>query len=356
MKRITDEQARQVMINAGCVPIGPYPSSGLPWPGVCTKCSRQISPIYNNVKRGHAACVYCAGRKGDPEVALRLMREKQFEPSIPYPGTHKPWLGHCLVCGSSGAPQFANVQAGSGPCRKCSAAVVGQAARHDEDEAVEQMLRVNFLSSVPYRGIGYPWPGVCLTCGHPGSPSLGAVRQGQGACAFCGKNKVDPAIAVGRMLAADFRPSEPFPGGSHPWRGECLKCGRESSPKYHYVQSGSSPCPFCIEYGFNITKPTAFYVVKSDSIVKGGITNFPEQRLSAHAKQGLREQVALVKFKDGARPKEIEMAWLQLVVDFADNSVPKSLLRDGYTEAIFRDRRVDEATGAFIAKWVTRKS
>ena len=163
------------------------------------------------------------------------------------------------------------------------------------------MLAANFQPSIPYPGARKPWPGVCLKCGQPGSPWYTSVQIGQGACAYCSGKKVDTAIAVGKMLAADFQPDGPFPGANTPWPGTCLKCGQPGSPSYTNVSRGIGACQSCAEYGFNTGKPAIFYTVVGRGWLKCGIANThrAKARLRKHYRQGLTDVLHVLEFESG---------------------------------------------------------
>ena len=47
------------------------------------------------------------------------------------------------------------------------------------------------------------------------------------------------------MLSFGLRGLEPFPGINSPWLSECLKCGREVSPRLSTLRRGHSGCRSC---------------------------------------------------------------------------------------------------------------
>ena len=102
-----------------------------------------------------------------------------------------------------------------------------------------------FLPSVPYQGSQINWPGVCLACGQPVSPRLNNLQQGVGACGYCGEKKVDTAIAIGKMMAKDLLPLDDFPGTKPKWRSKCMTCGDEVSPRFDDIRNGDGGCEPC---------------------------------------------------------------------------------------------------------------
>lgn len=177
---------------------------------------------------------------GDSERATRVaaMLAKGFVPSVPYTNSKAKWAGVCLKCGQPGSPTYNSVQRGQGACRYCAKSTVDSAI------AVGKMLARDFQPNVPYESTKNPWPGVCLKCGEPGSPTLGNSRQ-YGSCLYCSRSRLLPEITFGLMLANDFLPSVPYRDSKAPWNGVCLKCGQPSSPSYNSVQGGQGACVYC---------------------------------------------------------------------------------------------------------------
>lgn len=120
--------------------------------------------------------------------------------------------------------------------------------RVSEQQARAEMLAVAFSPSVPYPGALKPWPGVCLTCGHHGSPRLSTIRRGQGPCSYCVGNVIDDAILVGTVTALGFEPVEPFRGNKHRWRLRHSVCGQIVDAYRTQILTDRSPasgCPAC---------------------------------------------------------------------------------------------------------------
>jgi len=236
---LTDDEARAEMLSRGVQPSVAYQGLNKPWPGVCLVCGRPVRPFLGNVLGlGHHPCGYCAGRRTDPSLAEGKMLARGFRPSVPFTGAMKPWAGVCLRCGRPGSPTLQHVTARKGdPCAYCAQ------RKTDPDIAWAKMIALDFVPSVPYRGRHHPWPGVCLRCGNPGAPRLSGVQGGQGPCNYCGGNRLDDAIVMGKVLAFDFQPSVPFPGAFTPWPGVCVTCGQPATTRYADVtHSGIRPC------------------------------------------------------------------------------------------------------------------
>lgn len=118
-RKVDDEDAVEIMREAGLEPLGPYPGSKVPWRCRCMKCEREITPRYNTVQQG-GGCAYCAGNSTDAAAAEAAMRAAGLEPLEPYRGNQVAWRCRCVKCGQEVTPNLHNVKAGNGGCIHCT--------------------------------------------------------------------------------------------------------------------------------------------------------------------------------------------------------------------------------------------
>lgn len=78
----------------------------------------------------------------------------------------------------------------------------------------------------------------------------------------------------------------------------------------------------------------ALYVVRSESIVKLGITGNVNARLVQHRKQGLTKVVYVLHSSNSASIVNLEKAWKEFVRSHPTLRVSRKELPDGYTEAL----------------------
>lgn len=186
---VVPAEVTQLMRDAGLEPLTPFTRVHDPWPCLCTKCGREISPTYTSIRNGRG-CRYCSGTAVVPEEAVELMRAHDFEPLKPYPGSLKPWPCRCLKCGKKSSPPFALVKSQGTRCRYCQRKTV------DPKDAERIMRKGGFVPLTPYPGADKPWDCRCKKCKKTVSPTLGTVRSG-GGCRYCaakGINLNAPAI------------------------------------------------------------------------------------------------------------------------------------------------------------------
>ena len=230
--------------------LNPTQARSSPWQCRCQSCGRTVTPLLNNVSRGKGPCRWCgrlkqaAAKRIDPKLVEAALRVAGAEPVEPYPGRiDHPWRCQCTRCNRSIAPRPGVVMArGSDPCPYCSR------VRMDPEEAVETMREAGVEPLDVYPGARHPWRCRCLRCGREVTPWFSSVRDGQGGCGFCVKNKLDPAEATERMRAAGIIPDGPYPGRrDRPWPGHCIRCG---SPVHASLSTaldarGAGGCPAC---------------------------------------------------------------------------------------------------------------
>jgi DNA-directed RNA polymerase subunit RPC12/RpoP len=121
-RAVNPEEALRVMLVHGVEPIGKYPGATLPWTSKCKTCDRIIHPTYGNIRNTKNACVYCSGRKVDPDYADSVAKSKELRPLEPYPGSTIPWLIECLKCNWRGYTTWTriNMKRDGAGCPNCT--------------------------------------------------------------------------------------------------------------------------------------------------------------------------------------------------------------------------------------------
>jgi predicted GIY-YIG superfamily endonuclease len=102
--------------------------------------------------------------------------------------------------------------------------------------------------------------------------------------------------------------------------------------RYNYYY-GLNPNAVPGAHGYRTDRPGFMYVVSGRGLLKVGITNNRDQRLSKHSNQGLTNVVHVWEFPDGADALAIEQIWKEHLETLP--RVTKKQLKDGYTEATY---------------------
>ena len=244
-KRLSDTEARELMIRAGAEPLVPFPGTSKPWLSRCLKCSKEISPTLGNIKHnGTKPCAYCSKKKVHPDDAVKLMVGAGLEPLEPYPGSNAKWKCKHLECGEIVYPMHSWILAGSGGCLNCGYIKNKEKQMFSDKDARAFFLEQGFDPQEPYRGAGKPWKSLCKKCKQIVSPTYNSIKNGTG-CGVCAGKIVVPAIAEGIMRKASLEPLVPYPGSKTNWKCKCMKCGKTVYPNYGDIQQGDGGCKYC---------------------------------------------------------------------------------------------------------------
>jgi hypothetical protein len=251
-KRLSDQEAQQIMINAGAKPLAPYPGTSKPWLCKCLKCKKEISPTLGNViNNGTKPCAYCSKKKVHPDDAVKIMRNAGLEPLVPYPGSNAKWKCKHLKCGEIVYPMHSWIVAGSGGCQKCGYKRSGLKGRVSETLAIQVMKKAGLTPLTPYVGANKPWKSKCSKCKQIVSPHYSSIQGGTG-CGVCAGKIVIPEMAIKLMKKANLKPLVPYPGGRTNWKCKCMNCGEIVYPNYGDVKQGDGGCKYC---GGNFVSP-----------------------------------------------------------------------------------------------------
>jgi hypothetical protein len=245
-RKLTQEEAAQVMKEHGFSPVEPYRNSDSPWLSIKDSCGHQVSPRLSNVKLGKGGCPICSKKYVDPEDAKNDMRTAGAEPLEKYPGASKKWKCLCVLCGREIYPRRASVQQGQGPCGYCAGRMV------HPDEAAAFMVEWKLIPLEKFPGAKKRWKCKCESCSTVVFPVYGNIKSGWGGCRKCGGDKgsqtrikSEEKRALETMAEAFLEPLEPYRGNKHKWRIRCLKCNQETTTRFNSVQQGGSGCMNC---------------------------------------------------------------------------------------------------------------
>lgn len=367
--KLSSEVAIERMREAGVEPQVAYPGADEPWESICLSCGERGFPRLSSVggRKKSGACKPCGRRRANAAMSLdggqavQLMRSKQLEPLVPYPGAGKPWRCTCQVCGAEVSPTYNSARTRATPCRRCADALRGRAQRGlsfeergkrsvDVEALFAEMEQAGMYPLEDFPGNKRPWRSRCLTCEAVGSPTLGAIRGGQGGCLPCGRRKAAEAAKARRleeggvvleMLAAGLVPLEPYSGVAKSWLCRCEQCGRELRTRLVGVRRGSG-CKYCAQYGPDLAGPCVLYVIEhyewgATKVGIGACVGY-NSRLRQHERTGWTV-VETWEFETGASAFDVEQAVLdelrdaQLVPFLTAKTMP-----NGWTETSDRQR------------------
>ena len=118
--------------------------------------------------------------------------------------------------------------------------------RIDQVVAMEILRAAGAEPLEPYPGVLKPWRSRCRRCQREVSPRLTSIKQGGGACRFCGSRRLRDVDAEALMRSAGLEPLEPYPGSKAPWDCRCTTCGTAFSTTYIRVKNYRA-CENCLQ-------------------------------------------------------------------------------------------------------------
>ncbi len=257
MRRMTTEDASQVMLEHGFRPLEDYPGSQKKWHCECLTCGNEIYVLRNTVATNGTGCKHCwKQRRGfsqriSQEKAIEVMRAAGLEPQEPYLRSEKPWRCIHLECGREVFPSYNSIQQGGGGCQECGYLKTGNAIRHHADFAAEIMRSAGLEPLENYPGSHPKWRCLHLECGEEVLATFHGVRGGEGGCLKCGAKKRGESSRVNAeearqfMIANGLEPQEPYELSNKPWKSVHIECGSTVFPTYSSIQGGQRGCRPC---------------------------------------------------------------------------------------------------------------
>jgi recombinational DNA repair protein (RecF pathway) len=176
---VAAEDAVLVMRKAKFEPLEPFPGAIKPWKCKCLRCGRNVQPAYTTIQSGQKGCVYCGGKKVDPQEAFDFMVSKGLTPLEPYKRADGQWKCRCQVCLKLVTPTYSTLKQGAAGCIYCSGRKV------DAQDAVSLFLENSLRPLVPYENTETKWKSECMKCGRIVYPSHHMVSQRGGGCKYC---------------------------------------------------------------------------------------------------------------------------------------------------------------------------
>ena len=119
-KKVDPQEAYDFMVSRGLTPLEPYKRADGKWKCRCIKCLREVTPTYSSIGQGQSGCVYCSGKKVDPQDAISLFLENNLKPLVVYKTTDTKWKSECMKCGRIVYPTHHMVAQRSGGCKYCA--------------------------------------------------------------------------------------------------------------------------------------------------------------------------------------------------------------------------------------------
>jgi len=335
--KVDTEDAIAVMKNKGFEPLVPYPGNKFPWESKCLKCSRTTSPTYSSVLKG-TGCKYCGKRAVDPLDAKAAMLKRGFKTIGEFPGATKYWDVICIKCEKPDSVRMHSLNNVSG-CSYCAR------VKLDIHDVYERMEFLEFKPLEKFKTAKTPWRMKCLKCKHIISPTwdkINGQKRGRG-CGYCSRVRVDIKDVNRLMRQLKLKPLVKYPGGKNSWKCKCLKCGSIVYPKYNDLNQGQGGCSNCADYGLNYTDKGFIYLITHSLLGahKIGIANSYksrefDDRMYNHKKHGWETYKTknFAKLRNAYLVEQKIIKWLRVEVGLSIYLSDNQMPQGGWTETV----------------------
>jgi len=396
-KKIVDPQAaRKKMMKAKLQPLVAYPGSDVGWLCRCMKCNREVTPAYGSIRAGQGGCKWCAiaGARVQPEVAVKLFLDNNFQPLEPFKTSHSKWKSRCRRCRNVVTPSYRDIKQGGGGCKFCAPNFVDEnkiievmkkagleplekyinskapwKVKHTKcgrifeiayanvrggstcrycagnavipKEAIKLLKQSGFIPLTPYRGANRPWKCKCSVCKKIVYPRYTSVARRGGGCVYCTGHKVDSKDAVRFMKSNNLTPLVSYPGARVAWRCRCNQCKNIVSPQYGSIKNGQGACRFCVDWGIDYSAEGFIYLMTNKDLNshKIGIGNTKRKkgdRVKQHKKHGwnLIKQMNFDKTDDAFIIEQKILTWWRESLKLSTHLTEFDMPQGGYTETV----------------------
>jgi hypothetical protein len=125
------------------------------------------------------------------DEAFEMMRNAGLEPQEPYVSSTTSWNCIHLACGRKVKPQLYKIQNGQSGCRTCGYLIMAEKNLRESSGTVREMLDADLQPLEPYKGTEHKWKCRCLKCKKVVYPRHHSVVSGQGGCKYCATRGMD---------------------------------------------------------------------------------------------------------------------------------------------------------------------
>jgi hypothetical protein len=166
--------------------------------------------------------------------AEQIMRDAGGEPLEPYKNSHAKWKVRCLKCGQISSPLLSNVKKGQGVCMFCrpKSPVV------TESNALKFIEAKGLIAISQYKSAQSKWKLQCLKCKKKDFYVYSWMKAQNYGCVYCSRHKVDPKDALRNFRSKGFEPLGEYVSAKKNIEVRCLNCNKTFLKNYDSLQSG----------------------------------------------------------------------------------------------------------------------
>jgi len=349
-RKLSDKQARKIMLAAKLKPIEPYKSAWTNWKCICLKCGQTCNPKYGNIKNRGGGCPECSkvkrglNKRTSHNVAEKYMLKAGLKPLEPYRTAHLEWKCRCLVCSRIITTTYwsvKNTKSSKLGCATCKGVKV------DLKKVMKKMKEAKLKPLEPYQNNAYLWKCKHIECGETVYVPYKEIQAGQGGCGICrykktsAKLRIPQLTAKKKMLDSGLKPLESYVNKDTPWKCRCLTCKNITYPTYgNVVMRGQGGCSYCRETGLNYKDPAYIYLIfhKQFDSIKIGVSNSDSRpnRLKSHQKEGWTVYKTK-NYKTGFTAEKVEtgiLRWLRKDLMLGRHLASDVMPQGGHSETV----------------------
>jgi predicted GIY-YIG superfamily endonuclease len=332
-RKLTEDAARKVMLEAGFNPQEPFTHGYMCWKSLCLKCNKISYPRYDFVKNGQK-CEHCVKeeKKKETNIAIKDFKNAGFKPLGNYIDTKTPVK--CLhICGGICYTNINSIRAGQKYCANCK-----PNALQKEENVLTGFLAVGVELLGKYISARDPVKAKCLTCGEIYFPVWGVVKQyNHRRCPKCYliRNKISQEEVVNEFLRAGFELYGTYEQYSIPMECMHIECGKISEKSLQAIRIETG-CIHCIDCSYKLDQPSLIYLIENQDLnaLKIGVMNSDTQRLYHHKKYGW-SFYASWQFETGRQALDFEteiLRWMRQDKQLHPSVEPHLMPQNGHTE------------------------
>jgi len=274
--RLTQTEAKNLILTAGFEPLEPYTNSITPWKCIHLACGQIRFPLLDKIRQGQSGCKDCSykasakKRLRSQSSAQEIAKNQNLLPLEEYKGAHRKWICKCLVCGAQVSPTLHSLIQAKWGCKECAKVKGGQARKITQEVAFDLLVANGFI---PLPGEIFTNPGrslLCthLICGAEMKKSYSKVLGGDLRCVNCfgkrvSKLRTRPMDVTQNILRERFielLEPEKYINSRFSVQFKCLICDYIWRTRFNHIFRGGG-CPACSTYGFNPKKNAYLYLI-----------------------------------------------------------------------------------------------
>jgi len=242
--RLSERDARNVMIQAGYKPLEPYTNALTKWKCKHIPCGTIVYPLLNQIQQGSGGCSSCGHvttglkRRNSADAVADVLKAKQFILIGKYLGADKKLRVRCEVCGNEIDAIFAVISRDTGRgCKPCAVNESRLRYRMDLQEVRSRLDSSNMKLLGEYVNSNTPVACKCLKCGVVRNIRISVLLKGSGCrpCALAAagkKRRTSEFTALEAMRKiGKVEPLEPYQNQNARWKSRCLTCGSIVYPR-----------------------------------------------------------------------------------------------------------------------------